>query len=289
VSALASHRRWFILALAAALVVVTNAIAASADEISAAVKDEQGILVHSVVSPYQAGTTKINVLVPDKLGAGERCKVLYVLPVEAGDGQRWGDAMGEVLKHDLHNKYRLICVLPTFSHLPWYADHPSDDRIRQETYFLKVVVPFVEKMYPARGDAAGRLLVGFSKSGWGAWSLLLRHPDMFARAAAWDAPLTMDAPNRYGMQEIFATQENFEQYRITSLLRQRAEQLVGAPRLALLGYGSFRTRHQATHTQLADLKIAHEYRDGPQREHAWGSGWLPEAVEWLARDLVQKP
>ncbi len=275
--------------MAVAFATMPHVISASADEIAAAVKDEQGLLVHSVTSPYQAGTTKIKVLVPDNLREDERYDVLYVLPVEAGEGTRWGDAMGEVRKHDLHNKHRLICVLPTFSHLPWYADHPSDAAIRQETYFLKVVVPLVEKTYPVRGDAAGKLLVGFSKSGWGAWSLLLRHPDMFARAAAWDAPLTMDAPNRYGMQEIFATQENFERYRITSLLRQRAGQLAGTPRLALLGYGSFREHHQKIHAQLTDLRIAHEYRDGPQREHAWGSGWLPEAVEWLARDLVQKP
>ena len=39
-------------------------------------------------------------------------------------------------------KHKAIFVAPTFSHLPWYADHPSDASIRQETYFLKVVVPF---------------------------------------------------------------------------------------------------------------------------------------------------
>ena len=32
--------------------------------ISAAVKDDNGFLVHSVTSPYQAGTTKIRVLLP---------------------------------------------------------------------------------------------------------------------------------------------------------------------------------------------------------------------------------
>ena len=41
-------------------------------------------------------------------------------------------------------------VAPTFSHLPWYADHPTKPEIRQETYFLKVVVPFIDKTYPVR-------------------------------------------------------------------------------------------------------------------------------------------
>src|SRR5437773_1672793 len=82
-------------------------------------------------------------------------------------------------------------------------------KIRQETYFVKVVVPFVEKQYPAQAEPGGRLLVGFSKSGWGAYSLLLRHPDVFGKAAAWDAPLTMTRP-QYGMADIVGTPEQFE-------------------------------------------------------------------------------
>ncbi len=111
--------------------------------------------------------------------------------------------MKEVKKLDLHNKIGVIFVVPTFSHLPWYADHPTKPEVRQETYFVKVVVPFIDKTYPVKAEAAGRLLLGFSKSGWGAWSLLLRHPDLFSKAAAWDAPLMMDKPGKYGSGDIF--------------------------------------------------------------------------------------
>jgi hypothetical protein len=64
---------------------------------------------------------------------GQRYPVLYVLPVEPGEGTRWGSALAEVKRHDLHNEYGLICVYPTFSQLPWYADHPTDRGIRQKT------------------------------------------------------------------------------------------------------------------------------------------------------------
>jgi hypothetical protein len=30
------------------------------------------------------------------------------------------------------------------------------------------------------------------------------------------------------------------------------------------------------------LKVPHEYRDGPQRKHDYYSGWVAEAVEFLA-------
>ena len=111
----------------------------------------------------------------------------------------------------------IIFVFPTFSDLPWYADHPTNPAIRQEMYFMKVVVPFVEASYPASDE---RLLLGFSKSGWGAWALLLRHPDVFRRAAAWDAPLMMEQVGKYGTSGIFGTQKNFEQYRPADLLRE---------------------------------------------------------------------
>jgi hypothetical protein len=146
---------------------------------------------------------------------------------------------------------------------------------------LKVVLPFVERAYPTRRDADGRLLVGFSKSGWGAFSLLLRHPDLFGRAAAWDAPLNMDQPNRFGMEGIFATQKNFQQYQIARLLRQPSAALGPGQRLIHCGYGNFRDHHLAIEELLVELRIPHVFRDGPRRRHAWDSGWLPEAVKLL--------
>jgi len=264
----------------------------AAPKISEAKKNRRGYLIHTVQSEFQAGTITIQVLLPDQLENGKKYKVLYVLPVEAGDGQRWGKALEEVRSHDIHNQHGLICVYPTFSHLPWYADHPTNPRIRQETYFTKVVVPFVERTYPARRDPDGRLLLGFSKSGWGAFSLLLRRPDLFGRAAAWDAPLDMDAPNRFGMEGIFATQENFLQYQITALLKRQADKLRNDTRLIHLGYDNFRNHHLAIEKLMNDLQISHVFRDGPKRPHAWNSGWLTEAVQLLTQredDEVKGP
>ena len=177
-------------------------------------------IVHQVHSVHQAAMTSVRVLLPDRLPADDepRLHVVYVLPVEAGNGTRWGDSLAEIQKHDLHNKHRVVCVFPTFSDLPWYADHPENPRLQQEAYLLQDVLPLVEQIYPVRKDREGRLLVGFSKSGWGAWSLLLRHPDVFYRAAAFDAPLMMDAPGKYGSGPIFGTADNFRKYQIISLL-----------------------------------------------------------------------
>ena len=257
--------------------------AAAADDvatISAAKRDPRGWLVHEVTSPYQAGATRIRVLLPDDLAEGRRYPVVYLLPVEPGEESRFGDALVEAIRLDLANKKQAILVAPTFSQLPWYADHPRDPAIRQEAYFRRAVVPFVERSYPSLAESRGRLLVGFSKSGWGAWSLLLRHGDTFARAAAWDAPLMMDAPGQYGSGPIFGTPENFAGYRLSELVRRQAPSLRDTPRLALFGYGGFRSAHSEMHALLDSLAVPHAFRDGPERKHDWHSGWLEEAVDW---------
>jgi S-formylglutathione hydrolase FrmB len=251
--------------------------------ISDARKDANGFLVHEVKSPYQAGTTLIRVLLPTKREEGKKYPVVYLLPVEARTESRYGDGLAEVKKLGLADTLQAVFVAPTFSHLPWYADHPDKKDIRQETYFLKVVVPCVEKTYPVKAEAGGRLLLGFSKSGWGAYSLLLRHPDVFGTAAAWDAPLMMDRPGKYGSGDIFGTDANFTGYQITKSLEANAGKLGKGPRLILLGYGNFRAEHQQAHELMEKLKVPHEYRDGPARKHDWHSGWVKDATGLLLK------
>ena len=243
-------------------------------------------IVHQVNSTRQSAMTSVCVLLPDRLpeGGEPRLPVVYVLPVEAGHGTRWGDSLAEVQKHDLHNKHRVVCVFPTFSDLPWYADHPENTQLHQEAYLLQDVLPLVEKNHPVLKVREGRLLVGFSKSGWGAWSLLLRHPDVFDRAAAFDAPMMMDAPGKYGSGPIFGTVDNFRRYQISSLLENRAVDLrKESSRLMLIGQGNFQPEHVQINDRLEYAKIPHTWIEGPVRDHSWNSDWLPEAFDWLTR------
>lgn len=244
-----------------------------------------GIRLHHVTSPWQAGETQIRVLTPDSRPASRAdqkpLRLLLILPVEAGTKSQYGDGLAEIGKQDLHNRLQLVCVAPTFSHLPWYADHPTDATIQQETYLLKGVIPFVSKSYQAGLTADDRLLIGFSKSGWGAFSLLLRHPDVFGKAVAWDAPLMMSASGPYGSGPIFGTQENFAHYRVSELLKTVGKQLGPKVRLIHIGYGGFKEQHTEFESLLNELDIPHVYQHGPKRNHAWGSGWFGGAVRLL--------
>jgi hypothetical protein len=241
--------------------------------------DAEGVIHYRIQSDAQAKAVEIRILAPAKLPAGDERRFLFVLPVEPEGQSRFGDGLSEARRLGLHEKHGWVIVAPGFAAFPWYADHPTDPKRRDESYFLKGVVPFVDRLYPSKKPV--RLLLGFSKSGWGAFSLILRNPEMFRAAAAWDAPLMKEKPDQFGMEAAFSTQENFGRYQISKLLREKAESFRASKRLVHLGYGSFRDHHQRAQALFEELKIPVEYKDGPERKHVWESGWVADAAASL--------
>ena len=126
---------------------------------------DEKIVSHRIASPYQADSTTMRVLLPDKMDPGEYYKVLYVLPVIENGNRRFGDGLLEIAKYGYHNEYKLICVAPEFTSLPWYADHALNKHQQDESHLLKTVIPFIDEHYPTLESKEGRLLIGFSKSG----------------------------------------------------------------------------------------------------------------------------
>ena len=247
-----------------------------------------GFRVHRVSSEYQASDTTIRVLLPDRLEPGGKHRVLYVLPVVAGDERRFGDGLLEVKELDLHNKHDLICVAPEFTAPPWFADHDLNPEQRDESHLLKVVIPFVEDNYPAAREAEGRLLLGFSKSGWGSISLLIRHPELFHRAAAWDTGIRIDtgpmdeADRTTRIRRDFGTDDNFGRYRLSSLVERKGGELGSEERLFYYNTGGVRAQGGAElHRLMVEAGVPHRYLFEPHRTHRWDSGWIETAVEFL--------
>jgi hypothetical protein len=242
---------------------------------------------YRVASEHQPRPVQIQILVPDsaKTTPDRKFPVLYVLPVEAEGEQRWGDPVREFTEPDLHNRYQMIVVFVNFVQLPWYANHPGDPQIQQEKFLIESVIPFVEQHAPAESQQSGRLLVGFSKSGWGALTLLLRHPDLFAAAAVFDAPLMMQETGKFGSGPVFGSQANFELYRLTDLITRIDKAFTSeslTPRMAFIGGGNFQMDHDQFTELLSKEGIPSIVLSNMHRDHSWNSGWVSSAVEWLA-------
>ncbi len=246
----------------------------------------------TVKSNCQKAENTLDILLPVKFDADKLHRVLYILPVEAGPPKRWGDGLMEVKRRDLHNTHNLICVTMTFDTIPWYMEHATDPAIRQETY-LRLVVEWVERTYKTPAAPDGRLLLGFSKSGWGAVSMLLRHPDFYGAAAAWDAPLMLRNEDwrSFEIPKACGTQERFAEYRLVDQVAKMPAEFKNQKRLVILGEKGFGTNPDkkyapAGHTQdfhelLIRNAIPHEYRDDLKVDHHWETGWVKPAVDLL--------
>ena len=253
------------------------------------VVDSNGFHVFELPSPYQGDIiTTLRVLVPDALDATKSYRVLYVLPVIEHDNRRHGDGLLEVKKYGYHNEHDLICVAPEYATKPWFSDHDQNPDKQDESHLLKTVIPFVENHYPADASTEGRLLIGFSKSGWGAMSLLFRNPDLFHKAAGWDIGIRVDAgpieesDRAERIAREWGSVENFEAYRLSSLVESRGKALGDSCRLFYFSTEGKREQGGVEiHRLLVENGIPHRYVFEPFREHRWNSGWIPEAMEFL--------
>jgi hypothetical protein len=249
----------------------------------------------TVRSAFQRGENALLVLPPPQWQPVEALRLLLLLPVEEGLGSRWGDPLAEVRKTRLHERHRLLCVMPAFDTLPWFGRHATDPTIRHERYLLDVVLPLIESRYPLKPGIDARWLVGFSKSGFGAISLLLRHSKVFGRAGCWDAPLMMEPRDLglFGTKGHFGTEAVFSEYLPTRLLAVADADFRTRARLVLAGADSFgpnpparfkATPHLETfHRLLDEHQFKHVYRDDLKVKHHWNTGWLGPVVDELAK------
>lgn len=247
------------------------------------------VRIHKVETEYQAGEQEIHVLLPDDYQEDTPYRVLYVLPVERGFGQRYGYGLGVLGQMNAHNNYDIIIVEMGFEKEPWYGDHANDPKVRQASYVKECVVPFIEKEYSTLGTSEGRLLFGFSKSGWGAFSLILTYPDFFGYAAAWDAPMFLDLFH-YGMEQVYGTLDQLNIYRPDFLVSKQKRYFQEKPRLVLAGEQGWGnsipipgggTHTAKMHELLTREGIKHVFDNSLKVPHRWNTQWMTPALDAL--------
>ncbi len=156
------------------------------------------IQTYDVISPENGyGVQTLRVLRPTHPAAGVAHNFLFVLPVEAGLGDTYGDGLKTLQASDAEDQYNLTIVEPTFADEPWYANNPTDPNLQYESFMATELVPWVDQNLAATGTEQN-WLIGFSKSGNGGQDLLLTYPNLFTMAASWDFPADMSSYSQFG-------------------------------------------------------------------------------------------
>ena len=252
-----------------------------------------GIQTYNVISPENGyGVQTLRVLRPTHPAAGVAHNFLFVLPVEAGLGNRYGDGVATLQSLDAEDQYNLTIVEPTFDYLPWYANNPSDRNVQYESFMATELLPWVDQQLASTGREQN-WLIGFSKSGYGGQDLLLKYPNLFTVAASWDFPADMSSYNQlgFGAAPVYGTEANFAaNYQLTqAFVAAHRSPFLTQERIWIGGYSLF---HQDVSDYAALLKsqgIA--YTTGPSQylAHRWDSGWVPAALAALYQDSLSLP
>ena len=123
-------------------------------------------------------------------------------------------------------------------------------------------------------------MFGFSKSGWGAFSLILTHPEYFGYAVAWDAPITF-TPFRFGMKSVYGTPDQLALYRPDLLIHKQKSFFVKKPRLVLTGKKVWGKETVETHELLDKEGLKQHYDNTLIFPHRWGPAWMEPTLNAL--------
>jgi len=249
----------------------------------------EGRTMHPARRVVQPATAQV--LLPDGFDAAREggWPCLLVLPTEPGvDGSpEQGSGLTEVRRLGFHNSAGCVCASLGFNRATWVADGPGG---QHESYLVNVVLPYLRTTY----GASKFLLVGMAHSGYAAVSLLMRHPEEFAAAASFDAPLMVEEldAGRTAMLESYETNANFVDYKLRDLcldehtaaeLSKRGK--LGARVSVLRGKGEpehadvFR---EVLGQQGIPYNFSTEHSETPTH---WGAGWLPTALNFLSMSI----
>lgn len=153
-----------------------------------------------------------------------------------------------------------------FDRMVWYTEEVRAEAYRQIDAILSVA------------SNAPVCLVGFSKSGVGAFNLVLDHPSVFAHVVIFDAPLTNRDRSKYGMTAFYASDEALAADDPLARLEQGS--VVGSTSFILVSGEAFADQMGKAANSLRGLNVPHRWlRGGDLYAHRWDSGWLENSLK----------
>jgi pimeloyl-ACP methyl ester carboxylesterase len=149
-----------------------------------------------------------------------------------------------------------------YPRLVWYNRAEQDEAIRQ-----------IRNL-----GATSVILVGFSKSGLGAWNIARRIPGLVAGTIIFDAPVARDTLPPWGTAPFYADDAAW----LADLpLRSMAEFHQAVPtelRLVLISGPGFPDEMQVLSDALRRLGRQHVFLDRRNMNHHWNAGWIEEGI-----------
>lgn len=222
-----------------------------------------------------------NVVLPAdyRTSPNTRYPVLYLLHGLTGHYSDWLTRSNVA---DYASGYRMIVVMPEGND-GWYTDSATAANDKYESYFVRELIPDVQKRYRTIESRYGRGVAGLSMGGYGAVKFALKYPALFAFAGSISGTLGAASWTEEDLKDLKSIRESLfgvfgptgSDTRKANDIRQLARNVPAAGLSALpylyldCGNEDILLGDNARFAALLqEKKIAHEYRQLPGN-HNW--------------------
>ncbi len=236
--------------------------------------------------------------------SNRRYPVLYLLHGGGGDHTDWiqlGNVQAIADTSVRAGKAEPMIIVMPDAGMTFYLNHIRGE-YQYEDYFIKELIPHIDKSYRSRPEKRLRSIVGLSMGGFGSLLYSLHHPELFQSCYAMSAAVRTDEQiNQMPLPEFQRRYKTalgdikegdrritdfWNQNSILFLMKNLPEKQKKAVRF-FLDCGdddtSLYTGNSLLHNLMRDLNIPHEYRvrDGGHTWEYWRTA-LPEALHFVS-------
>ncbi|GAB3921356.1 alpha/beta hydrolase [Larkinella terrae] len=234
--------------------------------------------------------------------------VLYLLHGGGDDQTAWlqsGNMQNIVDREIREGRIPPMIVVMPDAEMTFYLNSAAG-KYQFEDFFIKELIPHIEKTYRCRAEKRFRAVAGLSMGGFGSLLYAMHHPDLFGSCAAFSAGVRTDQQiremphqeylRRYrtAMGELKETDNRitdfWNQNSILYLIQKMPEAQKKAVRFYLDCGDDDQLLYKGNaemHTLMRDLNIPHEYRvrNGGHTWEYWRSG-LPDALQFISQSFL---
>ena len=122
------------------------------------------------------------------------------------------------------------------------------------------------------------VLVGFSKSGLGAWNIARAIPEMVAGTIIFDAPVTQTDRHRWPTEAFYPDDASWQRDLPSRTVREFRDAMCETHRLVLISGASFHNEMCALSNMLTENGLEHIFLPRPGMKHHWNAGWIEEGL-----------
>lgn len=126
------------------------------------------------------------------------------------------------------------------------------------------------------------ILVGFSKSGLGAWNIARAIPEHIAGTIIFDSPVALDTPMR-GALPFYADNPSWHADLPIRTIETFRTSLSDNHRLVLISGPCFHDHMSKLSTSLSQIGHDHVFISRRHLKHHWNSGWIEDGLDTLGR------